>query len=335
MGRKSTGNLPSAAARAQLDAEYAAIAIHWLEGRLMRFVQESMPLRDRALALGDTAYAAEIAFWMAAGANLAWDRNAEDYITRAERLAKAAELPALGARLQGLRARLSYLRGDPIAMEAAARRELAAAEEAGDPQAAAAAHLDLGETLLEQVQLGEAKEELTRALEAGEQAGDVQWLIEAHLGRALLALELNELESADDFVAQALALVREEHVTVFVAIRLALAQVRAAQRRDDEADRAFRDAIDTIGPTEYRRLVVDATIAYARFLAERDRLIEAEALIWPVEGLLQKRGYQIRRSEIADIRALVRTRRKAASAVPTAKRRRTTGSRSGATRSQA
>jgi ATP/maltotriose-dependent transcriptional regulator MalT len=300
------------AIQAQLDADYEAIDIDWLEGRLTRYIEQATPLRDRALAIGDEARAAEIVSWMASAAVNAWDSRADDYVDQAERLADAAGLPVVGARMLRARARLAYLRGDPSLREAADRDELARAEASGDSEAIVLARRSLGEGLMGQRRFGEAEASLSAALELSRQIGDVKWRTEILCGKARLALERGDVESADSFVAEALAGVREEDLTGLATARLALAEVRAAQSRDGAAESSYRDALAVISSTEYRQLAVDVSISYARFLAERGRAADVESQLRPIERLLEDRGYPFRATEIAEVRGLANSPQRSA-----------------------
>ncbi|MDQ6795143.1 MAG: hypothetical protein M3067_10080 [Chloroflexota bacterium] len=297
MGSKPRDNVARPVLQARLDAEYAAIDIHYLEGRLTEYVAASASLRDRALAIGDTARAANIVSWMTAAAVVSGDPRAEEYAADAERLAQEAELPLVAARVARFRSWLARFRGEPGPIEAAARVLLASSELAGDHQAVVSARRALGEALIEQGRLGEAQDTLAIALEMSEQIGEVQ------SRTARLALARDDVESAEGFATNALAGVRAEDLVAVSAAREVLASVRSAQRRDAEAESGFRDSVAVIAPTEYRERWADASIAYARFLAERGRSGEAEQIVGPIERWLEERGWVFRRAQIGAIRA--------------------------------
>lgn len=297
------GNADVADLQARLDADYAAIDIHYLEGRLTDYIDASASLRDRALALGDAARAANIVSWMTAAAVLAGDPRAEDLAADAERLAQQAELPLITARVARFRGWLARYRGDPGPVEIAARALLASSEAAGDRQAVVTARRALGEALIEQGRLEEAQETLATALDMSRQIGEVQSRTEVLCGLARLALARGDVASADRFATDALAGVRPEDLVAVSLARETLASVRAAQQRDAEAEAGFRDALAVVAPTEYRERWADASIAYARFLAPRRRFREAAQILDPVEPWLEERGYIFRRAQIGAIRA--------------------------------
>ena len=148
----------------------------------------------------------------------------------------------------------------------------------------------------------EAEAALASALEMSEQIGEAFSRTEVLCGLARLALERGDVESADRFATDALAGVRAEDLVAVSAAREALASVRSAQERDAEAEPGFRDALAVIAPTEYRERWVDASIAYARFLAARGRTGEAEQILGPTGRWLEERGYTFRRTQIGAIR---------------------------------
>jgi hypothetical protein len=59
---------------------------------------------------------------------------------------------------------------------------------------------------------------------------------------------------------------------------VALAQVRAAQGRDEEAETLLQEAVEIIDGSEYCRVLLDVLPAYAEFLRARDRDAEAVEL---------------------------------------------------------
>ena len=60
--------------------------------------------------------------------------------------------------------------------------------------------------------------------------------------------------------------------------RVALAQVRAAQGRDDEAEELFAQALEIVNDAEHCRILLDIVPPYAAFLRARGRADEAAEL---------------------------------------------------------
>jgi hypothetical protein len=60
--------------------------------------------------------------------------------------------------------------------------------------------------------------------------------------------------------------------------RVALAQVRAAQGRNDEAEELFQEAIEIVSGAEHCRILLDVLPPYADFLRALEREDEAVEL---------------------------------------------------------
>jgi len=90
-----------------------------------------------------------------------------------------------------------------------------------------------------------------------------------------LLLADGRIDEAEKFALAARETVSAEDVTSRATTRLALAQVRAAQGRDDEAETLFQEAAHIVRGTEQCRIDLELLPAYAQFLRDRDRLDEA------------------------------------------------------------
>ena len=66
---------------------------------------------------------------------------------------------------------------------------------------------------------------------------------------------------------------------------MALAVVRAAQGRDEEAEELFREALEVVERTEFGYIRFELLTALSRFLRERGRVDEAQALEDELAGL--------------------------------------------------
>jgi len=95
---------------------------------------------------------------------------------------------------------------------------------------------------------------------------------------AQLLLAEGRVDEAEKYALAARETVSAEDVTSRATTRLALAEVRAAQGRDDEAETLYREAIDIVAGTEHGRIDLEVLPSYARFLRARDRLDEAGEL---------------------------------------------------------
>jgi class 3 adenylate cyclase/tetratricopeptide (TPR) repeat protein len=93
---------------------------------------------------------------------------------------------------------------------------------------------------------------------------------------AQLLLAEGRIDEAEKYALAARETVSAEDVLSRATTRIALAQVRAAQGRDEEADTLFVDAVEIITGSEHCRVLLDVLPPYAEFLRARER--EAEAL---------------------------------------------------------
>jgi class 3 adenylate cyclase/tetratricopeptide (TPR) repeat protein len=93
---------------------------------------------------------------------------------------------------------------------------------------------------------------------------------------AQLLLAEGRIDEAEKFALAGLETVSAEDVTSRATTRIALAQVRSAQGRDEEAETLFGEALEIIAGSEHCRILLDILPPYAEFLRARER--EAEAL---------------------------------------------------------
>jgi class 3 adenylate cyclase/tetratricopeptide (TPR) repeat protein len=95
---------------------------------------------------------------------------------------------------------------------------------------------------------------------------------------AQLLLERGRIDEAEKYALASRETVSAEDVSSRATTRLALAQVRAAQGRDGEAETLFREAVEIAGRSEHGRVDLELLPADAQFLRERDRTDEAARL---------------------------------------------------------
>jgi tetratricopeptide (TPR) repeat protein len=93
---------------------------------------------------------------------------------------------------------------------------------------------------------------------------------------AQLLLEEGRVDEAEKYALAARETVSAEDITSRATTRVALAQVRAAQGRDEEAEALFGEAVEILRGTEHSRVLLDVLPPYAEFLRARER--EAEAV---------------------------------------------------------
>jgi class 3 adenylate cyclase/tetratricopeptide (TPR) repeat protein len=100
-------------------------------------------------------------------------------------------------------------------------------------------------------------------------------LCESQRSLAQLLLELGRIDEAEKYALASRETVSAEDLTSRATTRVALAQVRAAQDRDDEAEVLFREAVEIVSGAEHCRVGFDVLPAYADFLRARGREEEA------------------------------------------------------------
>jgi tetratricopeptide (TPR) repeat protein len=108
--------------------------------------------------------------------------------------------------------------------------------------------------------------------------GDRATLCESQRGLAELLLVRGRIEEAERYAIDARETVGPLDVTSRATTASSLAQVRAAQGRDEEADALFKEALATIAETDFRNIEHELLGPYSRFLRERERDDEAERL---------------------------------------------------------
>src|SRR5262245_29020286 len=108
--------------------------------------------------------------------------------------------------------------------------------------------------------------------------GDRATLCESQRGLAELLLVRRRVEEAEGFAVAARETVGPLDITSIATTASALAQVRAAQGRDEEAEALFREALATVADTDFRNIEHEVLGPFAQFLRDRERDDEAERL---------------------------------------------------------
>ena len=112
-------------------------------------------------------------------------------------------------------------------------------------------------------------------------------VIEAQRTLAEIVLAKGHVEEAERWALTAVETVGMQDMMSRSNVRMVLGQVRAAQGRDEEAELLLREAIDGLAETDYRNVEPEPLAAYARFLRERGRDDEAEAIDDRLDAMLQ------------------------------------------------
>lgn len=244
------------------------------------------------------------------------ESEAEEYLQQALEAARAAARKDHEARAALQLAGIYVSRMEEDKAEPLIDRALALAEESGSIVARASAAQSKGGLHRVRRQYEEAEGWLTKALDlyretasvpeiawTSRQLAQVAWetgnpakaeklfresirllapmkergtLCESQRLLAQLLLAEGRVDEAEKFALAGLETVSVEDVLSRATTRVALAQVRAAQGRDEEAETLFGEAVEIITGSEYCRVLLDILPPYAEFLRARDR--EAEAL---------------------------------------------------------
>jgi class 3 adenylate cyclase/tetratricopeptide (TPR) repeat protein len=194
-------------------------------------------------------------------------------------------------------------RGDLALAVDISRRAIALAVDAGAQLRIATSHINLGEILDLAGQLEEARAALEQAIDrlAGPWHGQ---RAEARTRLVKTLLSLGDIPEARRQAELAREEVESTDVYTVATSTAALAAVHAAEGSAAEAERLYRDALETIGRTGYLLQEMDINRDFGRFLINAGRSTEARPLLeqvrrfydtpvspWPlaqIEALLQR-----------------------------------------------
>jgi class 3 adenylate cyclase/tetratricopeptide (TPR) repeat protein len=124
-----------------------------------------------------------------------------------------------------------------------------------------------------------AERYLREAIRILKPLGDRGTLVETQRQLAEVLLELDRLDEAERYALQARETVGPEDASSRATTRGALGLVRAAQGRDQEAERLLREAVAILEATDFRRWEQRQRRLLAQFLRERGRDDEAETVL--------------------------------------------------------
>ncbi len=158
----------------------------------------------------------------------------------------------------------------------------------------------LSECLTKSGGLVEADAVLDDALKRSEKSGELWNRCELFAKRGVVGVRSRDLVAAEGYVRQSLETALPGDPSGAVESNWALAELRAAQGRDDEAEAAYR-RISAV-TTEYYDVLVDVDLSFARYLISRGRGSEAVAPLGRIEAWLDASGYSFGRREIAELR---------------------------------
>lgn len=260
--------------------------------------------RSTALALnaGDLAQAARFLAFEASGA--IWLGNAATVEEKAERALAMAREAASVASIGWVHSHcLAYLRRLQGRLDEAVEHGREAARifrNLGDRFAAASVSAwGIADPLIDAGRLDEAWETLDDALsmlEPGTSAAE--GLLRVRRARVLLIRgRLEEAEAELDAFAPTKGYGQDDAA----ALR---AEIRAAQGRDADAERLWRDALAQV-PDEHRLDRAELQLPYATYLARRGRRREAEQLLRSVHALVDGSGWSLLERELRSVESLL------------------------------
>jgi class 3 adenylate cyclase/tetratricopeptide (TPR) repeat protein len=244
--------------------------------------------------------------------------EAEDYERRALEAARTAERKDFEAKAALELATIQIVRMEEDKAEPLIDRALALAEASGSIVARAGAAYAKGDLHRVRGEYEEAEGWLTKALDLYREAasawgiantskllGRVAWrtgdpsraeklfresirmlahrqdrgtLCESQRLLAQLLLAEGRIDEAEKYALAARETVSAEDMTSRATTRVALAEVRAAQGRDAEAESLLREAVEIVSGSEHCRILLDVLPPYADFLRSREREAEASEL---------------------------------------------------------
>lgn len=298
----------SGEASIRLDTALLVLEDRWGNGQLGRMRSEGERLLGLALEAGETARAAFINARLAGCAVFLGDRDGyERYATAAAQLSARVGTPE-PPWAEHAEARRLIMLGQVDEAAAAYGRILTHAEEVGDAQRVIAATRGLADCLVEQERFADLEPVMPRAIELSLKTGE-RWSRAEILGlRAIGAARRGALADAERWAAEALAHVREGDVTAAAETQLALAIVRAAAGRHEEADGHFRRGIEIMRGTEFTTLLPRFAAGYAEFLIGHGRTAEARMLLDEAEAINARFGYAVGAQHIRRLRQATPTR---------------------------
>jgi len=203
------------------------------------------------------------------------DERAAELLPRALELAEASE--SLHARTEAFKSQgdLRDRRGDLEGAAESYERARELASEAGATASLAGILRHLASVMERRGETARAEKLLRDSIRMLRQTDRRGALVEVLRALAELLLREGKVEEAERFALEAREVLTPRDITSRITTTTALALVREAQGRNDEAEALFRNAIELLGETEWRSMQRKPLRAFARFLNELDRSDEA------------------------------------------------------------
>jgi class 3 adenylate cyclase/tetratricopeptide (TPR) repeat protein len=270
----------------RFDALGMRASIAWWLGDLTgneRYAREALELAQR---LGRKDLESEAA-QQVAGTKLArLDlEGAEPFVDQACKLAE--ESGSLTSRASALasRGRLLSIRGLLDEAQEALEQARALYEEAGAAWTLGRTHNGLAWIAWRKGDLTRAERYFRDSIRILTPLDERAALCESQRGLAQLLASQGKLEEAERYALGARETVGQHDQSSRATTRMALAVVRAAQSRDEEAEELFREALDVVARTDFEYIRFELLTSFSRFLREHGRADEAQALEDELAGL--------------------------------------------------
>lgn len=201
--------------------------------------------------------------------------QAEPLVKRACDLAE--ESGSIGARATALAtsARLSSIRGDLDASEESFEQARALFEEAGSAWSLGRTLLGLAWAQWQKGDLDRAERTFRDSIRVLKPLEDRATLCESQRSLAQLLVQLGRVEEAERVALEARRTVGPQDQTSRATTRMALAAVRVAQGRDDEAEELLREALEIVSATDFRYTKLEIMRSLGALLRARGRAAEA------------------------------------------------------------
>jgi class 3 adenylate cyclase/ATP/maltotriose-dependent transcriptional regulator MalT len=204
--------------------------------------------------------------------------RATPLVERACELAEESGSIVTRARAASVAGRLAVARGDDVEAAQKLEQALELYTEAGAADGIAFAAKELARVtwrLGDPTRAETLLRESIRLLAPLEERGV---LCESQRVLAQLLLANGRVDEAEKLALAALETVGPQDHVSRATSRVALAEVRAAQQREAEAEQLFAEALEIVSSSEFRRVDLDVLPSYAQFLRERGREDEAAEL---------------------------------------------------------
>jgi class 3 adenylate cyclase len=286
----------------RIAAESIALELDFGSGRLGAMLETGQRLVEEARVAGARAEEAALLARLASAASWYGKPDLADELeTKGLALAEELSMRATSLLIRFFRARAAWMRGELAAAEAALIVLRNEADEAADGQMRMATRRLLAETMLEAGRASEAEAQITAALELSVQLGERWNRTELLAYRAWCAIERGDLHAAESDLVKARETLRNSDVAAASVLAETTGRLRAAQRRDREADAEFATAVGVIRSTDFWWWVLPA-VTQAEYLVDRQRFGEARDLVDSVVKAHANHGFGLRWPQVEALR---------------------------------